>query len=623
VRGVFEMLGFEVDWDNDTSTAIITNANYTMLITIGSNVFTVNSIEHTLDVPAQNIGGRTMVPIRLPLESVGIEVDWDGATSTVLVLADAEPRVQLSVVNNFWASNSVQWQFEARDINGTLHSIRFDENNGASGQELHSGDTVAVIGGTRTYATLVDGGGTLVIIQNARLQVIEQVARGGQQTQTAQTQPNQNQGQNQANQGQQQNNQGQQQGNQVQHTWQGQFAHNQSSILLPLNRRLTDAELQAWRNEYIAMGGVSEVEREVLRLINIERQRHGSPPLQIDYSLSASMRLHAQFLANADFIYNLPVGSTQGDLMQMHGFGPYGGSGQISDFFGNRNHAGGNGPGGIAGSAISRSPQEQVDGWMNSIGHRGMVLNAGVTHLGIGMQIGASGQTYYYARFARGASISPTAIVVPHAQAGISVAGESGQNIGGNNVRFINNSTGQISELGHIVMYMAANVPVSVTAEPRSNLFEFVRWEVVSGRATIANPYSATTEITMLIEDDGNARAGFYAVFREVGSTATQGNSHEMVDPIWVNSSQFAPTEWSPSYITVTFQGERVTESRVFRIGDALEVSANVALGYTFHHWMDFGGIFANRYSPNTTLTLTSESDSGQINAIIWPTIPR
>jgi len=102
VRGVFEVLGFEVDWNDTTSTAIITNADYEIRIAIGNNIFTVNGTEHTLDVPAQNIGGRTMVPIRLPLESVRIGVDWDRAISTVLIstdnqqLANGEQAVGLS-----------------------------------------------------------------------------------------------------------------------------------------------------------------------------------------------------------------------------------------------------------------------------------------------------------------------------------------------------------------------------------------------------------------------------------------------------------------------------------------------------------------------------------------------
>jgi len=83
VRGVFETLGFDVVWDDSTRTAILTSSDYELRITIDSSVFTVNGANHTLDVPAQLIGGRTMVPIRLPLEAVGFNVGWDNGTVLV------------------------------------------------------------------------------------------------------------------------------------------------------------------------------------------------------------------------------------------------------------------------------------------------------------------------------------------------------------------------------------------------------------------------------------------------------------------------------------------------------------------------------------------------------------
>jgi len=89
VRGVFEHLGFEVDWDDVTRTAVLSSDMHEVRIPVGSDVFTTNGVEFTLDVPAQLIGGRTMVPIRLPLESVGLYVDWDDATRTVLVSAES------------------------------------------------------------------------------------------------------------------------------------------------------------------------------------------------------------------------------------------------------------------------------------------------------------------------------------------------------------------------------------------------------------------------------------------------------------------------------------------------------------------------------------------------------
>jgi hypothetical protein len=89
IRAVFEALGFVVGWNNDTRTATMARDSDTIVIAIGSAIFTTNGIAHTLDVPAQIIDGSTMVPIRLPLESVGYDLDWDDATRTVLISSGA------------------------------------------------------------------------------------------------------------------------------------------------------------------------------------------------------------------------------------------------------------------------------------------------------------------------------------------------------------------------------------------------------------------------------------------------------------------------------------------------------------------------------------------------------
>jgi N-acetylmuramoyl-L-alanine amidase len=85
VRGIFEHLGFSVDWDGNTRTVTIRNAAHTIQMTIGSDIFDVNGIIHRLDVPAQLVEGMTMIPIRLPLEAVGFTVDWLEDTRTVTV----------------------------------------------------------------------------------------------------------------------------------------------------------------------------------------------------------------------------------------------------------------------------------------------------------------------------------------------------------------------------------------------------------------------------------------------------------------------------------------------------------------------------------------------------------
>jgi hypothetical protein len=64
---------------------VITKGSDTVLITIGSSTFTRNGVDSPLDVPAQIINGRTMLPIAAVLQSLDYNVDWDGENRTVVI----------------------------------------------------------------------------------------------------------------------------------------------------------------------------------------------------------------------------------------------------------------------------------------------------------------------------------------------------------------------------------------------------------------------------------------------------------------------------------------------------------------------------------------------------------
>jgi len=91
VRGVFEMMGFEVDWEPDRQRAILISDEHVVSIYIGYTTFVSNDVNHGLDVPAQIINGSTMLPIRAVLESVGYSLDWDESTSTVVITSADNP----------------------------------------------------------------------------------------------------------------------------------------------------------------------------------------------------------------------------------------------------------------------------------------------------------------------------------------------------------------------------------------------------------------------------------------------------------------------------------------------------------------------------------------------------
>lgn len=89
VRAIFESMGISVDWNADTRTVTATRDNTSISLAIDSNVIykTVNgeTTQIEIDVPAQILGDRTMVPARAVAQSFGASVNWDGKTRTVII----------------------------------------------------------------------------------------------------------------------------------------------------------------------------------------------------------------------------------------------------------------------------------------------------------------------------------------------------------------------------------------------------------------------------------------------------------------------------------------------------------------------------------------------------------
>ena len=87
MRTIFEALGAQVQWidENGVKTVIATTADKTINMTIDSDKFYVNGEEKTLDVPAQLINDKTLVPIRAVSESLGCIVDWVDESKTVII----------------------------------------------------------------------------------------------------------------------------------------------------------------------------------------------------------------------------------------------------------------------------------------------------------------------------------------------------------------------------------------------------------------------------------------------------------------------------------------------------------------------------------------------------------
>ena len=85
VRGVFEKLGYSVEYDANTKTAVLTKGSSVVEMTAGNTYFTVNGENITPEVPQQIIDSRFMLPLRAVGEAVGAKVDWDAETKTAVI----------------------------------------------------------------------------------------------------------------------------------------------------------------------------------------------------------------------------------------------------------------------------------------------------------------------------------------------------------------------------------------------------------------------------------------------------------------------------------------------------------------------------------------------------------
>jgi hypothetical protein len=85
LRAIFEALGATVEWNGETRTVTSEKGNTKISLAIDDTNLYVNGEAKVLDVPAQIVNDRTMVPARAIAEAYGCKVEWDNDTRTVTI----------------------------------------------------------------------------------------------------------------------------------------------------------------------------------------------------------------------------------------------------------------------------------------------------------------------------------------------------------------------------------------------------------------------------------------------------------------------------------------------------------------------------------------------------------
>lgn len=144
LRGIFEAIGAQIEWDDVTSTVTATKDGTVIKLTIGEKSASINGMDKVLDQESLLINSRTMVPVRFVSEALKCEVDWEENTQTVVILTQKSQGK--SIADNVSESDLSVSNTSSTDVSsGNILDQNFNE---VSDGNVPVGWTISTNGGT-------------------------------------------------------------------------------------------------------------------------------------------------------------------------------------------------------------------------------------------------------------------------------------------------------------------------------------------------------------------------------------------------------------------------------------------------------------------------------------------
>ena len=85
IRSLIETLGGTIDWNSKEQKITLKLEEISIELWIGKNTARVSGHEITIDQPPVIVGGRTMVPLRFVSENLGCSIIWDAKAKTITI----------------------------------------------------------------------------------------------------------------------------------------------------------------------------------------------------------------------------------------------------------------------------------------------------------------------------------------------------------------------------------------------------------------------------------------------------------------------------------------------------------------------------------------------------------
>jgi len=78
-------MGAEVEWNEEEKTVTITKDDKVIVFNLTEETVYVGDVETTIDVPAEIMNNRTMIPLRFIAEQLGLKVEYNEEMQTIEV----------------------------------------------------------------------------------------------------------------------------------------------------------------------------------------------------------------------------------------------------------------------------------------------------------------------------------------------------------------------------------------------------------------------------------------------------------------------------------------------------------------------------------------------------------
>ena len=125
MRKIFEFLGAEVQWIQEESGIRATTETLDLYMRLGKQDYTINGQTYQMDVAPVAIDGRTLVPLRAVMEAFSADVQWDQATSSVIIATAASQPTEEDLKYAQELDRTFADPFDPKHIRTSLSNVEF------------------------------------------------------------------------------------------------------------------------------------------------------------------------------------------------------------------------------------------------------------------------------------------------------------------------------------------------------------------------------------------------------------------------------------------------------------------------------------------------------------------